>query len=64
MVVRRFCAQSWTGRVEVPGEFQAQSWVAEVAILQVRLMRIIGHKIHRYLTTLTWHKAKQVVMSR
>ena len=63
-VLRRFCAQSWTGRIEVPDEFQALFGAKEAGILQVRLMRIIRHKIHRCSIILTWHKAKYVVMSR
>ena len=51
--LRRFCAQSWIGCVEVPGELQAQSWMAEVVILQVRLVQMIRHKLRRYSITLT-----------
>ena len=57
-VLRRFCAQSGIGRVEVPGEFQEQSWMAEGVILRVRLMQTIRHKFRRYSITLTWRKAK------
>ena len=64
VVSLRLCAQPWKWRVEFPGGFQAQPWMAETGILQVRLMQMFRREFHRYSITLTWHKAMQVVMSR